>query len=374
VTFRKAVRDVARRQNFSLLVAATGRSEKVRSMNTILLRIPLLLGCLPLVLGCSDGGSGNDITAGSGGSGNNTAGSSPSGGAGSGGMSTTGGNTTAGVSGTGPNVSGQGGQASGGASGASSSGGGGGGTSTPSTEKFSFFVTSLKAMVELSGSKDGFGGDLRFGETGEGAGLKGADKICKTIAEKSMPGNNKTWRAFLSATKGEDGNPVHAIDRIGEGPWYDRAGRLVSQDKTSIANVRPEGADEAIVNDLPNEDGVPNHEPDVGQGEVDNHDILTGTNEEGMLFNSDAGYTCNDWTSSEESGEPHCGHSWPRMGGFGGPGGGGGFGENWMSALNESGCAPGVWIVEAGPPGANGTKSVGDGGGYGGIYCFALTP
>jgi hypothetical protein len=49
-------------------------------------------------------------------------------------------------------------------------------------------------------------------------------------------------------------------------------------------------------------------------------------------------------------------------------------GDNWMSALNEAGCAPGAFVVEAGPPGANGTQSVGDGGGYGGIYCFALTP
>src|SRR5690349_20801870 len=66
------------------------------------------------------------------------------------------------------------------------------------SEHFSFFVTSLKAMQELSGSEDGFGGDLRFGETGAGAGLRGADKICTTIAEQSLPGNAKTWRAFLS--------------------------------------------------------------------------------------------------------------------------------------------------------------------------------
>jgi len=31
-------------------------------------------------------------------------------------------------------------------------------------------------------------------------------------------------------------------------------------------------------------------------------------------------------------------------------------------------------VIEAGPPGANGTETVGDGGGYGAIYCFALTP
>jgi hypothetical protein len=274
-----------------------------------------------------------------------------------------------------------------GSGGTDASGGSGGSGAAPTTENFSFFVTSLKAMRELSGNEDGFGGDLRFGETGDGAGLRGADKICTTIAEKSMPGNGKTWRAFLSATQGEDGNPVNAIDRIGEGPWYDRTGRLLAQNKTDLATERPTGADTAIVNDLPNEDGVPNHAPDAS-GEVDNHDVLTGTNEQGTLFSDDAGFTCKDWTSAAgDDGTPHCGHSWPRMGGPGGGGpigdpigggpiGGGmqGSGNNWMSALNESGCAPGAFIVEAGPPGANGTQSVGDGGGYGGIYCFALTP
>ena len=264
-----------------------------------------------------------------------------------------------------------------GSAGSAGNAGSGGANTTPSTEKFSFFVASLKAMQQLSGSEDGFGGDLRFGETGDGAGLKGADKICTTIAEQSMPGNNKTWRAFLSATKGEDGAQVDAINRVGEGPWYDRTGRLIAQNKTDLVAVRPMGADPAIIDDLPNEDGVPNHEPNPGAGEVDNHDVLTGTSDEGTLFSTDAGSTCNDWTSAEgETGEPRCGHSWPRSFGNGGPGGpgGGGSGETWMSALDEAGCAPGAWIIEAGPPGANGTKSVGDGGGYGGIYCFALNP
>src|SRR4029077_16905154 len=82
---------------------------------------------------------------------------------------------------------------------------------------FSFFVTSLQAMRDLSGSQDGFGGDLRYGETGEGAGLRGADKICAAIADRSMPGASaKQWRAFLSTVAG----PVHAKDRVGSGPWY----------------------------------------------------------------------------------------------------------------------------------------------------------
>jgi hypothetical protein len=45
---------------------------------------------------------------------------------------------------------------------------------------------------------------------------------------------------------------------------------------------------------------------------------------------------------------------------------------NWMSALDEAGCAPGVNLIQNGGPGNDGL--VGSGGGYGGFYCFALTP
>lgn len=273
------------------------------------------------------------------------------------------------------------------------------------SDHFSFFVTSFKAMQEESGSQSGFGGDFRLGETGPGAGLRGADKLCARIAEKSMPGaGNKQWRAFLSAVSGEDGKQVNAMDRIGEGPWYDRLGRLVANNKAELLNNRPSNADMAIINDLPNEDGVPNHQPDPSQPEVDNHDILTGTNDEGMLYSPTA--TCLDWTSAVGElaldGRPRVGHSWPGGGlvimdggppppppDGGGPlpppdggppppppdGGGGmmGSGDNWMSSLDESGCAPGVNLVQNGPPDYT-SNTVGSGGGYGGIYCFALTP
>ncbi len=244
---------------------------------------------------------------------------------------------------------------------------------------FSFFVTSYKAIIQLSGSQNGFGGDLRFGETGAGAGLRGADKICETIAEMSMPGSKvKIWRAFLSATNDGNGNVVNAIDRIGNGPWYDRYGRVFALKKADLLYDRPLSADAAIKNDFPNEDGVPNHRPDLTQPQVDNHDILTGSNDQGKLYSSTA--TCKDWTTSNGSsanGRPRVGHSWPRSGGPGG----GSFGEsappggddmaNWMSALDEGGCAAGVNLVETGGPNSN---TVGSGGGYGGFYCFALTP
>ncbi|MFV8751741.1 hypothetical protein ACNOYE_14445 [Nannocystaceae bacterium ST9] len=240
---------------------------------------------------------------------------------------------------------------------------------------FSFFVTSLRAMQELSGSEQGFGGDLRFGETGPGAGLRGADKICAAIAEQSMPGASaKQWRAFLSASADENGEVVHAIDRVGEGPWYDRLGRTFALTREDLLTERPTNIDPAIKDDFPNEDGVPNHRPDTTQPEVDNHDTLTGTNENGQLYAASS--TCLDWTSAEGDidveGRPRVGHMWPR---YGGPmmGMGDGSMANWMSSLDEAGCAPGVNLIEMGPP-LPGDVTVGSGGGYGAIYCFALTP
>jgi hypothetical protein len=247
----------------------------------------------------------------------------------------------------------------------------GGAADAVTTRPFSFFVTSLTALQRLSGSQEGFGGDLRFGQAD---GLAGADEICRQIAETSLPGAGaKGWRAFLSVTRDAAGQPVHAIDRVGSGPWYDRLGRTVALTKTNLAQTRPVGADPLIINDLPNEDGVPNHAPDGQQ--VDNHDVLTGSNATGQLVGSDWSATCHDWTSKVgRDGKPRVGHSWPRGGGPGGGGpGGGGSGNNWMSALDEAGCAPGVSLVEMGPPNPS-NPTVGSGGGYGAIYCFALSP
>jgi len=198
--------------------------------------------------------------------------------------------------------------------------------------RFSFFVTSSSGLQRLAtdaGLPDGFGGDLRYGETGAHAGLRGADKICAALAEQSMPGSSsKGWRAFLSTSY------ENAIDRVGEGPWYDRLGRVLALTKSDLLHERPANADSVVVDDFPNEDGVPNHDPD-GTGPVDNHDMLTGTNELGMLFVREAAAgggsaNCEDWTSTAATaGRPRVGHSWPRAGA--GPGAGGlpfpGFGD-----------------------------------------------
>lgn len=263
-------------------------------------------------------------------------------------------------------------------SGTTSAGTGGGSGVDPSKlDKFSFFATSMKKMVELGGP-DGFGGDLRFGTN---SGLEGADKICTTIAESSMPGSGaKQWHAFLSTEHGGPGDgPVHAKDRIGTGPWYDRVGRLVSMNLTNLLQDRPSDADPAIKTDFPNEDGVPNKRPDPTKPEDDTHHFLTGSKQNGEWYGKDLhqnSSTCLDWTTNSRkniasaegdgpvTGRPQIGFSFTvdkRT--------------NWISGQTEGGCGAGITGVGVVNGGSQETNPiVGSGGGYGGIYCFAMIP
>jgi len=286
------------------------------------------------------------------------------------------GRTDAGSAASTGTTAGDAGSSSGSTGGDASVSAGDGGTTNPATlDKFSFFVTSQASIVKLSGAADGFGGDLRYGETGTGAGIRGADKICEAIAEMSMPGSSaKQWRAFLSAsTGGASGGALHARDRIGSGPWYDRQGRLVGNTLADlIGAIRPTAAAAEIAKDLPNETGTQNHNP--GNGQVDNHDTLTGSDANGRYVSGSS--TCEDWTTAPVKtsgggraggGGPSVGHSWPRNGDVSNAGSG-----HWLLAHTAGGCAKGFNTSDASA--MDGTNSVGSGGGYGGFYCFALTP
>jgi hypothetical protein len=288
-------------------------------------------------------------TSGNAGAGGNVAVSGAAATAGASGAAATGGALTAGAN-AGGSGAGQGGASGGGGSssagagnaGRSGSAGAGGSGGAATTEKFSFFVTSLAAIRRESGSQDGFGGDL--------GGLTGADDICTRIAEKSMPGAGaKGWRAFLSTST------VNAIDRVGTGPWYDRAGRLFAQNVQGMLTERPTG-DTAITSDLPNEDGVPNR-AGTGGGSDDNHDTITGSD---LMGKWDGGPTCDNWTSATGSDGPRVGHSWPAPSG-----------RSWIQAHTAPGCEPSVSLTQNGAGSGNG---IGNGGGYGGFYCFALKP
>ncbi len=227
-------------------------------------------------------------------------------------------------------ASGASGSSSGGTTGAAGSGtaGTGGSVNPGSLDKFSFFVTSMAAMFRLSKSDKGFGGDLKYGTAD---GLTGADKICTEIAESSMPGSSaKQWHAFLSTTK------VNAKDRIGTGPWYDRTGRLVAMNMAGLLKERPD-ADAAIKQDLPNENGIPNHRPNPQAAEDDNHHTLTGSNGQGTLFSATS--TCKDWTTTstnnsttgEGVGRPKTGFSWST-----------GNRTQWIDGQLEGGCGAGA--------------------------------
>lgn len=356
--------------------------------------------------GPTGGAAGASAAAGTAGAGGSTTGSSGASGnagaANSGGSSA--GNASAGNASGGNASGGNAGTASGGGSAGMSGGSGGSGGSgsgacaqaTPVSKStctagdsncFSFFVASRARMFKLAqafnGSTKGWGGDFRYGAAD---GLTGADKLCSQIAEESLPGNCRTWRAFLTTSK------VNAIDRVGKGPWYDRLNRTIANNLTELAATRPGGITvSSILNNLPNEDGTPHHneEADCSNANscADNHDVLTGSDSDGKLCTEEtcAGiggpggpggpggggstitdWTCKDWTLSTPTAgiAPRCGHTWPTM--TGGT-------DDWISRLTENGCAPGFNLVQNGGPMPSGNGSVGDGGGYGAIYCLALS-
>jgi hypothetical protein len=325
-----------------------------------------LVAALGLVVAC--GSDAGDASGSAGSPGSASAGASAAAGAANGAAGT---NETAGASSAGSSSAGA--PSSGGAANAAGASAAGAGGAVATTQKFSFFVTSWAGLQRLAKQQglgdgsDGFGGDLRFGETGAGAGLRGADKICATLAEASLPGAGaKQWRAFLSAGDDGTGKPVNAIDRIGSGPWHDRLERMFGETIADINLERPAKAHAAIRDDFPNEDGVPNHQPDPTKAAVDNHDMLTGSDSNGKLYMGAS--HCLSWTSAlgdiASEGKPRVGHSWPR---------GTGASANWKSSLTESGCKAGANLKEEGGPKKD-AVTVGSGGGYGGFYCFALTP
>lgn len=245
---------------------------------------------------------------------------------------------------------------------------------------FSFFSTSQAGMYGLAAGQVAPAPDPALGYGGNLGGLEGADEICTMLARASNPGDTKTWRAFLSNSGTTAGEVVHAIERIGEGPWFDYNGRVLAEDLLGLLpndEGRPSGANPQLRDMFTDENGEDARPP--GQ---DNHDTLTGSDPCGRLHDDAAQgriATCADWTSSElhgiegnqagVGGQIPVGHSWPRDGQF--RIAGSVVGGHWMSDHTISGCEPG-YDVDGGFGAPMGDFRVGAGGGFGGIYCFAL--
>jgi hypothetical protein len=147
--------------------------------------------------------------------------------------------------------------------------------------RMSFFITS---------SNPGQGGNL--------GGLIGADAYCQKLADQAK-NPKREWSAYLSTSKNGPVSEVNAKDRIGSGPWYNYNGDLIANNVEELHLFSMINKSTALT-----ETG----EFVSGRGdEVNTHDILTGSNMEGMSVATSTDTTCSSWTSSA-SGSAYVGH------------------------------------------------------------------
>ena len=177
---------------------------------------------------------------------------------------------------------------------------------------------------------------------GDGAnlgGLAGADAHCQKLAEAAGAGD-RTWRAYLSAGPSGDQAVINARDRIGAGPWHNAKGVQVARDVADLHSAD---------NKLSKENSLTEKGEGVkGRGDTPNeHDILTGTREDGTAFTDGEDHTCGNWTGNGE-GSAQVGHH-DRIGGGPNP-------TSWNSSHGSRGCSQ---------ANLQGT------GGNGYFYCFA---
>lgn len=135
--------------------------------------------------------------------------------------------------------------------------------------------------------------------TGNLGSLFGADQRCQELAD-AVGAGDRTWHAYLSIEKGLDDGPVHARDRIGEGPWYNAALVLVA---ANLEELHARDGDHEVFLDEHGE-MVPGQW--MGSPTPNEHDILTGSNKDGTLA---VGKTCEDWNSEDPTLFAMVGHS-----------------------------------------------------------------
>lgn len=237
--------------------------------------------------GAASGSGGTSGTAGDTGGGGTTAGSSGTSGNGMGGTD------TGGVSGTGGDAGSAGASGGAGAGGAGAGGAGAGGAGAGGT--------GGRGGASSGGMSAGGGANamMNFFVTsdtdmdGNLGGLAMADVRCQTLAAAVGHGS-KTWRAYLSVA-----SPMtNAIDRIGNGPYYNSMGAMVAMDKAAL---HARNGDPALFID---ERGNRINGQWQGTPSPNQHDVLTGSTRAGML---QMNATCGDWTST--SGNAQVGHS-----------------------------------------------------------------
>jgi hypothetical protein len=190
----------------------------------------------------------------------------------------------------------------------------------------SFFVTSVPK-----------------GDGGNYGGLAGADAHCQMLAQTAGRGNVK-WVAYLS-TQGP--GAVNARDRIGQGPWHNARGLMVSQ---NLAELHGDTLEQARMGNRINRNTARDEKGEMikGVGDMPNqHDILTGSQPDGRAYTDGMDHTCSNYTSNADGkGNVQLGHH-DRIGNTNG---------SWNSAHASRGCSQ----ANLPPTGGNGF-----------LYCFA---
>ena len=154
-------------------------------------------------------------------------------------------------------------------------------------------VVALTACGSMAG-KTGMSFFVTSAGPGKGAdlgGLAGADKQCQTLAAAAGAGD-RSWRAYLSQQATPNVPAVNARDRIGKGPWMNAKGVVVATDVEQLHGSNNLNKATALT-----ETGAGIN----GRGDTPNiHDMLTGSQPNGMAITGNVNTTCGNWTQSGE--------------------------------------------------------------------------
>lgn len=130
---------------------------------------------------------------------------------------------------------------------------------------------------------------------GDGAnlgGLDGADAHCQALA-KAAGATKTSWRAYLSTTAPGGDAGVSARDRIGKGPWQNAKGVVVAKSVEDLHSASTNLDKQSALTEK--------GEVVSGRGDAVNmHDILTGSDPQGMFSTAGGDTTCGNWSKNGE--------------------------------------------------------------------------
>jgi hypothetical protein len=147
----------------------------------------------------------------------------------------------------------------------------------------SFFVTSVGK---------GKGADL--------GGLAGADAHCQALA-KAAGSTETNWHAYLSTTEPGGNAGVNARERIGKGPWQNVKGVVIAK---SVEELHSDSNNLTKQTSLTEKGEIPPGSGDPGNS----HDVLTGSDPQGLYSTAGGDTTCGNWTKSGDDGSAILGH------------------------------------------------------------------